>query len=110
MTGAAEAEACRRVWLAVLAAAMRDIFAPSKWRGGNGNRDNGSGTLAQYQAEQWIGSSDFHRVCALAGLDGTKVEARVRRRMAERDAGAFDFAAVDPWKAPAHRARKAVAA
>lgn len=107
MTPAAEIEPYRCVWRAVLAAAMRDIFAPSKWRG---HGSGASADLIRHQAEQWIGSADFHRVCALAGLDGTKVEARVRRRIAEREAGTFNFADVDPWKVPSHRARQAVAA
>lgn len=104
-----EAEACRQVWLAVLAQAVRDIFAPSAFNTRSDRRAEEK-LLVQHKAEQWIGSRDFHRTCALAGLDGTKVEARLRRRMAERDAGGFDFAAVDPWKQAGRRALERLAA
>lgn len=101
-----DAEACRQVWLSVLSQVMRDLFAPSGnnepvYRGATGR------ALLRREAESWIGSRDFYRVCALAGLDGTKVEARVRARLAEQAAGDFDFSTVDPWQQAGKRFRGA---
>ncbi|RVV99717.1 hypothetical protein EKE94_03290 [Mesobaculum littorinae] len=44
----------------------------------------GAGALASdletYHAQAWIGTRDFHTVCALAGLDGEEVLTSLRRR------------------------------
>ncbi len=76
---AAAARACRQMWAAVLVQAMRDIFTPSKAERWEVARKR----LEHDQALSWLGSADFHKVCALAGLDGSAVEARVRRRLAQ---------------------------
>jgi hypothetical protein len=36
----------------------------------------------------WVGSADFHLVCALAGLDGDAVAQRVKAKLVSRDGAA----------------------
>lgn len=82
---AAQAQTCRHLWAAVLVQAMRDIFTPINAEAYEVARYR----MQNRQAIAWLGSRDFHQVCALAGLDGTAVEARVRRRLAQVTAGTW---------------------
>lgn len=77
--------ACRQLWLAVLVQMVRDLLLNAHSAG-----DKLQTMQNRHEARRWIGSSDFHHVCALAGLDGTKVQARMRRHLADLDAGRFD--------------------
>jgi hypothetical protein len=78
-----QARAARQLWLSVLVQACRDIFRTAASKYGC--------DLAEHRAAiAWIGSRDFHRVCALAGMDGAATAARLKRRLAEQDAGTFD--------------------
>lgn len=78
-----ETEGSLRLWQSVIGQALRDIFRTAKSR-------DGCSDMEHRAALAWIGARDFHRVCALAGLDGTAVEQAVRRRLREREAGTFD--------------------
>jgi hypothetical protein len=91
-----EAAPYRHIWVGVLSQAVRDIFrtAVSKY---------GCDELDHKAALSWIGSRDFHKVCALAGLDGTAVEAKLRRRLTEAAAGRFDPAAILQQRAGVRR-------
>jgi len=71
------------LWQCVLAQALRDVFWVSRGKHGV---DYGGHQDAVY----WIGSPDFHAVCALAGLDGASVEARIMGRLDAQDRGEFD--------------------
>lgn len=78
-----EAIACRQIWIGVLLQACRDMLFL---------RPRSDGISGPKQAEidaarAWVGSRDFHKVCALAGLDGTSVEAALKRRLAEKEQG-----------------------
>ncbi len=83
MMPSTEARQLRHLWTCVLAQALRDIFrtASSKY---------GCDDLEHAAVMAWIGTRDFHQVCALAGLDGRAVHDRLKRRMAEHRAGTFN--------------------
>lgn len=57
--------ACRALWIAVLAEALRQALAPGR----------GDDKLAVQQAQNWFGTQDFWQVCALGGVDGAAVHA-----------------------------------
>ena len=84
-TGAAafHGRACTRLWQAVLGQALRDIFrtAVSKY---------GCDELDRRAAIAWVGTSDFHRVCALAGVDGPSAAQAIARRLEQQLRGDFD--------------------
>ncbi|SIO36772.1 hypothetical protein SAMN05444722_1705 [Rhodovulum sp. ES.010] len=61
----ARVEPCRALWCAVLW---------EGWCNAHG-RGAGLGPVARAQAAAWIGSRDFHMVCALAGIDGEALQA-----------------------------------
>ena len=82
-----EAQGSLRLWQSVIGQALRDIFRTAKSRDGCSDGEHRA-------ALAWIGARDFHKVCALAGLDGTAVEQAVRRRLREREAGTFDPAPI----------------
>lgn len=86
MLACAEAEVCRRLWVAVVAQAAHDLLAP-RLRGIQPNAE----ATARGQVLAWLGSRDFHRVCALAGLDGATVAARLRAARMELSAGVLDW-------------------
>lgn len=64
-----DAAHCRSLWAAVLAEQLR---LASLERPTNFDRD-----LDIKTARRWIGSKDFHIVCALAGFDGVAVQERL---------------------------------
>lgn len=78
-----QAEPCRQIWLGVILQAARDMII------------NGENTtdrrLARFQAECWLGSRDFYTVCSLAGLDASKVEARLRDYLSQKAKGQLDI-------------------
>ncbi len=83
-----EAAICRQLWVNVLTRAMTDIFAPVTSMDRRRERD---------EAIAWIGTTDFYRVCAYALLDGTRVAAQVKRRLAQQETGEFDFTEIAPY-------------
>lgn len=77
----------QHLWLGVLLQAMRDAFRTSR-------SEKGCCTTEHLETLRWIGSRDFHMVCAMAGLNGVRVEQQLRRRLADWQSGAFDPATV----------------
>ena len=67
-----DAAACQRLWGAVLLTCIRSAI------GASADEDNGN-TYVSAVPSGWVGSRDFHIVCALAGFDGQAVSDRVRR-------------------------------
>lgn len=106
MHASAEAEVCRKMWVAVLAQAAHDLLAP------NPRGVPPSGAAAVRSAVlAWLGSRDFQKVCALAGMDGSTVAARLREAREAVLAG-VEFGALihgPLWLPPAARAPGAFA-
>lgn len=98
---------CRQqqLWQGVLLQALRDMF-------GTARSEKGCTASQGSLARRWVGSRDFHMVCALAGFDGRRVEARLRRRLADHDRGLFDATETlgRYGGAATHKARQQVAA
>lgn len=67
------AEAARALWITVLHIALDEAAGRLRTYHEPEKRER-----ALREAEGWIGSRDFHMVCALAGLDGAAVLARFR--------------------------------
>lgn len=80
MISQSEAAPYRNVWVAAVAQAVRDIFRTAKSRDGCNDQEH-------HRAVAWIGTRDFHKTCALAGLDGVAVEQKLRHRLAQIAAG-----------------------
>lgn len=74
---------CQQLWRSVLAVALRDIFLPSVNRRTRTSKERD-------EAVAWVGSKEFHMVCALAGVDGPRMATRIRKRMKDRDAGTWN--------------------
>lgn len=75
--------ACRALWQSVLLSCIRAAFEEvtdylrlSKSRLAPVKHEK---TTAELFQSTWIGTRDFHMVCALAGLDGSAVQSRLRR-------------------------------
>lgn len=63
---------CRRMWCAVLLTCIRDALKVA--------HIDKSTVAERYAASSgWIGSKDFHMVCALAGVDGVAFSDRLAR-------------------------------
>jgi hypothetical protein len=86
----AEAEACRQLWVAVLAIGAQDVLAPNP----PGITDRGNARRAQGAASAWLGSRDFRKVCNLAGVPPEHALARIEARRAALAAGAVTWAQV----------------
>lgn len=76
MTAHIDTAACRALWRWVLASGLRDALGLAA-----AGHDKASPVAIRNNARAWIGSRDFHMVCALAGEDGSRVEARYRRTL-----------------------------
>jgi hypothetical protein len=83
----AEAEACRRLWVAVLAVAAHDLLAPSPRGTGSG----GAAVAARVSAAGWLRTRDFAVVCALAGIAADTARARIEGLRSAIDAGERDW-------------------
>jgi len=70
-----DAVACRALWCEVLRLAVDDLRGLGRGLHGGARQHV---PLESHAARAWIGSRDFHHVCALAGFDGGAVEARLR--------------------------------
>lgn len=70
-TDSGQIAACRGLWNSVLLSCIRSVFGAL----GVGEEQAGNKRLEA----SWIGSRDFHMVCALCGLDGVAVQSRLRR-------------------------------
>ncbi len=68
----------RRLWAAVLAENVRLAIRPRRWPSSTLGREK----LDRRQSAEWIGSRDFHAVCALAGFDGEYVMRLISVRLA----------------------------
>lgn len=79
----ADVSVCRHVWQAVLAQAIRDIFTVTD------NYKTVSKNEAR-TARAWIGTKDFHMVCALAGVDGPRCATAIQKRIKQAAEGEFD--------------------
>lgn len=67
---APEPSACRKMWSNALMLLLDDALGLAEgpqWR------------LKMAQSLNWIGTADFHEVCALAGVDGQATAERFRR-------------------------------
>ena len=64
--------ACRKLWASALLACIRDVVQD---RHGSKGFDQKRVPVSS----GWIGSRDFHEVCALAGVDGIAVADRLAR-------------------------------
>lgn len=95
----APAEACRQLWVAVVAQALHDVLAPHP----RFARSAMEVLQVRQQAEAWLASGDGARVCALAGLDRDRVIRRVRDRQAEMRTGRLSWGELcAPTGAAAH--------
>ena len=70
MSDDGDAAACRRLWVSVLALALKDCFQPLR------------GPLhvasdERVDARRWIGSRDFRAVCELVGVDPERLQEKV---------------------------------
>lgn len=83
----AEAEACRQLWVAVLAQGAHDVLAPRQ-RASNGV---GADKAVRIAAIGWLRTRDFRQVCALAGIDADKARARIDGLRSDLDSGARDW-------------------
>lgn len=81
--GADETAGMRALWCAVLHQALENAV-------GRGRVASRNPAHLARQARAWIGSEDFHAVCALAGVDG----GYILRKLREADTGP-DCAAVE---------------
>lgn len=79
--------ACQALWGCVLAACLQGALADLIGRRERGNFITGEGRIPS----GWIGSRDFHAICALAGLYGPAVEARIRAIQVTGAAGLEDM-------------------
>jgi hypothetical protein len=86
----AEAEACRRLWVAVLAQGAHDVLAPNP----RGTGSKGAGDAARVSAAGWLRTRDFGMVCALAGISPDTARSRIEGLRADLAAGARDWRAV----------------
>ena len=68
-----DVSACRKLWASVLLACIRDVVQDLQ---GSEGFDQKRVPVA---SSSWIGSRDFHEVCALAGVDGVAVADRLAR-------------------------------
>jgi hypothetical protein len=82
-----EAEACRNLWVAVLALAAHDVLAPNP----RGTGGKGGGDAARITAIGWLRTRDFQQVCALAGIAADTARARIEGLRGALDAGARDW-------------------
>ena len=71
-----DAAACRVLWCEVLRLAIDDLRGLG--RGLHHADRRGNVRLEAWEAHIWLGSRDFHHVCALAGVDGRAVIDRMR--------------------------------
>ena len=71
-----EAEACRQLWCAVLLIGVRDILNVTA-------ASPAAIPQLRNRASSWLGSSSYRLVCDLAGVDARRLEAAVRRLMAQ---------------------------
>jgi len=69
-----EVEGCRRLFLAVLVQATRDLLAGT-W--------HPDAALARHNVWHWLGSRDFRIVCTHAGMNPDLVEQGMRARDSE---------------------------
>lgn len=97
MIAANEARVLQHLWVSVLSQAVRDIFRTA-------SSPDGCSEIEHRAALAWIGSRDFHQVCALAGFDGVAVAGRLRRRLTDVRAGRFDAGAVLQFRPGVRRA------
>ena len=70
--------ACRRLWASALLACIRDVVQDM-------NQSKDFDRKIGRVSAGWIGSRDFHEMCALAGVDGAAVVDRLTN--IDRDAG-----------------------
>jgi hypothetical protein len=100
----AEAEACRQLWLAVLAQAAHDLLAPNP----RGTGSEGAGDAARLSAAGWLRTRDFQQVCALAGIAADTARARIEGLRLDLSAGLRDWReVVGGTAAGGHRGRVA---
>lgn len=83
----AEAEACRQLWLAVLAQAAHDLLAPNP----RGTGCQGAGDAARLSAAGWLHTRDFQQVCAQAGIAADTARARIEGLRQDLAAGVRDW-------------------
>ncbi len=83
----AAAQACRHVWINVVLQAARDLFPDPQRKPSTETRHAKRNAIA---AEHWLGSRDFHKICSLAGLDGSRVETALRNRLQDYYCGRFN--------------------
>lgn len=83
MTAPVATRGHRQLWQSVLLQAARDILrtATSKY---------GCDEVDHRAALAWVGTRDFHQVCALAGMDGSAVASRLQRMLRRVETGEFD--------------------
>jgi hypothetical protein len=86
----AEAEACRQLWVAVLAQGAHDVLAPNP----RGTGCKGAAEAVRTSAFGWLRTRDFQQVCALDGVAADTARARIEGLRADLDAGASDWRAV----------------
>ncbi|MCB5199037.1 hypothetical protein LGQ03_07275 [Loktanella sp. TSTF-M6] len=80
----AHVKGCRALWASALLALIRDAFSTPTF--------NQTQTLGKIRAtSSWIGSRDFHMVCALAGLDSVAVLDRCNRFAAGDEAALLNL-------------------
>lgn len=77
-----DVSACRALWACVLASCLKGAIADACQRADRGNFMGQGGAVSAH----WIGSRDFHMVCALAGLDGIFVLDQVEAALALKGA------------------------
>lgn len=90
-----DADACRRMWGACLISCLHSVLKEAMAEFARGpkkprlQRNEGRPVL-----NGWIGSRDFHMVCALSGLDGVAVEEGVKAALQTNAACEAMFAAL----------------
>jgi hypothetical protein len=73
----------RQLWQSVLLQAARDILRTASSKYGCDETDHRA-------ALAWVGTRDFHQVCALAGMDGAAVAGQLQRMVRRVATGEFD--------------------
>lgn len=76
-------KAHRQLWQSVLLQAARDILRTATSKYGCDEADHRA-------ALAWVGTRDFHLVCALAGMDGSAVAGQMQRMLRRVATGEID--------------------
>lgn len=97
----AEAEACRRLWVAVLAQAAHDVLAPAP----RAAKSQGGAQAVRDAARAWLRTREFGTVCALAGIAPDTAQRRIEGLRADMDMGVRDWAGVVAGTSSAVRER-----